>query len=858
MATIPHAAAPPLSETDVLREESCVLEQEARRAGAPLGSFSALCLSGGGIRSASYCIGIIEGLARHDLLHCWEYLSTVSGGGFAGGWLAAWSARRGGDIHAVIDEFRRSPDPEPIKFVRAKSAYLQVVPGLSAGSPWAFAGLYLQKIFLNWLVVLPLLLFLTMLPQFVIHDPALITPPPWLTTKHPAWFERVLSPDAAAAFVQGSVKILNIASLTFILGLASSYLVIRPALPRMLQGHLGLWGFAVLLLAGALGMTETWAWLTHAGGSVGFSSGEILSFIAFGIVSYAWTALAWPHTGASAPRRALASLAAGVLQGLALFLASRLLPVPAAAREVYACVVPAAFLLLRAVVDTVFLRVALGRLATGELSWWTTARAWLVLVSTGLGVVSMVVVFGPLLVHRLSVIGQVLLALGGVMSCLVFAALGYAATAVATREKRALRNFKRGVWLAVFAALATLFIIVGHAVVVSWLLGWLFPALENLRQMLFARYMSEATIAALKPVLLGAIVLLPAIIGFFVDANNLTLHTMYRSSLVNAFLAASRQDRRPDPLTEQDPNDDIPIAELPRRPFIIVNTAVALRPDLSTFSRRETASFGISPLHVGCAAMGFRPTVEYAGGLSLGTAMAISGAAISSNVRSEVPAYIKLVAAVLNVGLGRWVGNPGWRHWRAPKPIHAAAILSPMLAGVIDKSWYVHVSDGGHFDNLGVYEMVRRRCSPIVVIDATCDPDYTCDDLANVIQKIRTDFNVSLQLEESPVGKDGWHRRGVRCLRATVRYSDADPGAPDGDLFYVKPVVCGNEPIDVQNYAIVNPDFPHQSTTDQWFDEAQFESYRILGRTTIDEIHGILRGPLQDKSIAAGTDGVTC
>ena len=72
--------------------------------------------------------------------------------------------------------------------------------------------------------------------------------------------------------------------------------------------------------------------------------------------------------------------------------------------------------------------------------------------------------------------------------------------------------------------------------------------------------------------------------------------------------------------------------------------------------------------------------------------------------------------------------------------------------------------------------------------------------------------------------------RRRRCAIGKIRYSEVDEGSTDGWLVYIKPMVLGDESPDVLNYGRANPDFPHETTSDQWFDESQFESYRALGR----------------------------
>jgi hypothetical protein len=159
-----------------------------------------------------------------------------------------------------------------------------------------------------------------------------------------------------------------------------------------------------------------------------------------------------------------------------------------------------------------------------------------------------------------------------------------------------------------------------------------------------------------------------------------------------------------------------------------------------------------------------------------------------------------------------------------------------------DTNSWIYLSDGGHFENLAIYEMVLRRCHCIVVSDAGCDPNYTYEDLANAVRKVRIDFGIPIDFDDptmpmSPDKLPTARHSGKHCAIARIRYSAVDGlEAPDGILIYIKPSLNGNEPADVQHYAAADPRFPHQSTSDQFFDESQFESYRRLGLHVVEEI----------------------
>lgn len=131
---------------------------------------SALCFSGGGIRSATFGLGVIQGLARLNLLGQFDYQSPVSGGGYIGSWLAAWIHREPGGINAVSAQLGRipqnssTPEPEPVCWLRNYSNYLSPRLGLTSADSWTLVGTYLRNLILNWLVLVPFLLALLALP----------------------------------------------------------------------------------------------------------------------------------------------------------------------------------------------------------------------------------------------------------------------------------------------------------------------------------------------------------------------------------------------------------------------------------------------------------------------------------------------------------------------------------------------------------------------------------------------------------------------------------------------------------------------------------------------------------------------
>lgn len=343
-------------------------------------------------------------------------------------------------------------------------------------------------------------------------------------------------------------------------------------------------------------------------------------------------------------------------------------------------------------------------------------------------------------------------------------------------------------------------------------------------------------------------------VSALIGANIFSLHGMYGNRLVRAYLGAGREQRSPHWFTGFDPQDNVALSKLRQsekpskriRLFPVINIALNLvKPSTKRLSwqQRKACSFTATPLKCGADGVGFVSTELYGsnGGMSLGRAFTISGAAASPNMGYHSSALVTLVMTFFNVRLGWWLPNPGPagnKQWHRDGPgIGFWAMLNEALGRTTDDRPTVYLSDGGHFDNLGLYEMVRRRCHRIVVVDCTADAEFKYADLLSIIRKIRIDFGIPIDLPAQlpGPGRDTPHSR---MITGTIRYSARDgcDKSNDGTLYVLKPRLVGNEPPEILHYAKsggpTKHPFPHQSTIDQFFDEDQFESYRTLGRLT--------------------------
>ncbi len=289
-----------------------------------------------------------------------------------------------------------------------------------------------------------------------------------------------------------------------------------------------------------------------------------------------------------------------------------------------------------------------------------------------------------------------------------------------------------------------------------------------------------------------------------------------------------------------------PHADSEHRAFLhVVNMALNV---VSTrnlaWQERKAEPFTATALHSGSDRVGFRKTGDYAEDLSLGTAMAISGAAASPNMGYHSSPGLTFLLALFNVRLGWWLGNPGPegdRQLPLSKPafqldgpkLSAWWLAQEVLGLTTDDKAFVYLSDGGHFENLGLYEMVRRRCRYIVVSDAGCDPTFAFEDLGNAVRKIRIDLGIEIYfpfLDQQQASR-GTERDHPYWSIGLIEYPETNErGDPIlGYILYLKPALRGDEAADVRSYAGAHDAFPHESTADQWFSESQFESYRALG-----------------------------
>jgi hypothetical protein len=345
-------------------------------------------------------------------------------------------------------------------------------------------------------------------------------------------------------------------------------------------------------------------------------------------------------------------------------------------------------------------------------------------------------------------------------------------------------------------------------------------------------------------------------LGWTVDPNAVSMHQFYKSRLVRAYLGASNKRRRgmEIEITDAVAGDDVLLKNLKgcRRggPYHLINTTLNLVAgrDLAT-AQRSAAAFVLSSRFCGSSRTGYRRSSEYMDGrLSLGTAIAASGAAVSPSMGSMKPtAALAMLMTILNVRLGFWAPTPDRIAWTEGQArLWPFYLLREFLSQTNDLSTYCYLTDGGHFDNTGLYALVERGCRFVVLADCGADPEPCFEDLGTAIRRCRIDFGTEIELNLKPFMRDRKKHVKQHFIAGKIKYSrehaerlgwktaennnGENEGEHTGILVVFKPVLVGNETADVRQYAIENSDFPQQTTAEQWFDEAQFESYRRLGQ----------------------------
>lgn len=333
------------------------------------------------------------------------------------------------------------------------------------------------------------------------------------------------------------------------------------------------------------------------------------------------------------------------------------------------------------------------------------------------------------------------------------------------------------------------------------------------------------------------------------NINQTGPHRLYRDGLSKTFVEVNAAGPGNTPMSKINPADFAP--------YHLINTTVNL-PGSKAEALRERKSdfFLFSKYWSGSPAVGYYNTATWhanSSEMDLATAMAISGAAFSANMGLGSIPPLRALLAFVNVRLGFWirrpdVGGSGW--WAQIASPGFTCLLKEMTAlGLEEDRRWLNLSDGGHIENLGVYELLRRRCKFIVCVDGEADPEFTFQGLMTVVRHAQIDLGVRIDPDLDDVRQDAkttYSRSHYHLCR--IHYPDRGPGRPAGTglLLYIKLSVTGNESELIRRYRGSNPAFPHQSTLDQFFDEEQFEAYRQLG---VHAAEGLFQPCLMEEAV---------
>ncbi len=846
-----------------------------------------LAFSGGGIRSATFNLGILQALAKLKLLRYFDYLSTVSGGGYIGSWLSMWMTRESGNenqpgergirkieeiLAASADEEPHHEEPPQITFLRRYSNYLTPRNRFFSGDTWTSISTYIRNSFLILLLLLFTLSAGLLFPRWI---PALSS-----------WLSETTKRSYSIAIAGGVLLALAMAYISANLAVISAGVRRGKFYPR--YATLPYVQFSIILpTLLAAWLTSLWLGLSNLAAGDGNSAWRgLLWMLAVGVLYIALCAIGWlfgqwrQKTGQAfkLSRRDFDQLIwafpAGAVGGLLAYGMAQWMgnwTLRSGANHVLIVTWGPPLMVLLALVIVTLHVGFIGHLLKSEMhEWWLRLGGWLLIYTFASIMLFVVALYGPLLIYHLEsawarsglTLTWVLTTIAGVL----------AGKSPITGPKDC------NSWMNLVAKIGPYVFVLGFVVLIALGLdvffrgGWPEPppntvqywqAIGDSGQQAFSAFLFCVGLALL--------------LAWRFDINLFSLHYYYRNRLVRCYLGASRaaasdgqNERQPQPFTGFDPDDDCKLATLRTDlgPYPIINTALNLvAGDELAWQQRKAASFVFTPKFCGYDVWSrgggnsslrpgvgnvelepeaYRKTEYYAdgfdpsrprgprpnaGGLTVGTAMAVSGAAFSPNMGYHSSPAVTFLLTVFSVRLGLWLGNP--RHkkgWRQPGPMFALWPLMAELFGLTnERRRFCNLSDGGHFENLGIYELVRRRCRFIIAIDAGQDDKFSFEDLGNAIRKCRVDLHTEILLRAAALCPDKDTKRSLRhCVVGTIRYPDATIGT----LVYIKPTLTGNETADILNYANEHAEFPHQSTKDQWFDESQFESYRKLGYHT--------------------------
>ena len=310
------------------------------------------------------------------------------------------------------------------------------------------------------------------------------------------------------------------------------------------------------------------------------------------------------------------------------------------------------------------------------------------------------------------------------------------------------------------------------------------------------------------------------------NINLTSPHRLYRDCLDKAFVQRSETSYEDALLREINP--------LGTAPYHLINATLNVPNSQHASLRDRRSDFFLFSKHwTGSPSTGYQETGKWLANnqaVNLATAIAISGAAISTYMGlSSMPSLTALLT-FLNIRLGFWIKRPG-TGGILPHPGFVCLLREMFGVWMSERQKWINLSDGGHIENMGVYELLRRRCKFILCVDGESDPGYTFQGLMTLVRHAQIDFGARIEPRLDDMRPDpatGLSQSHSHFCR--IYYQDRQGrSAGMGFLLYLKLSATGNETELIKRYRIDHPAFPHQSTLEQFFDEEQFEAYRELG-----------------------------
>lgn len=237
-------------------------------------------------------------------------------------------------------------------------------------------------------------------------------------------------------------------------------------------------------------------------------------------------------------------------------------------------------------------------------------------------------------------------------------------------------------------------------------------------------------------------------------------------------------------------------------------------------------------------------------GAYLGSMLTISGAAVSPAWGYHGSQATLFLMSLFNVRLGSWLPNPAAHPELTPEQLEDPPDSVTPWVVEMTPDWFarpkaLYLSDGAHFEGLGLYEMLRRRCRRIVVIDAAPDPDATFAALGEALRKARADLGTEVTLYPTGASVSAAEETAAAVAIRTLGFAVGAIRYPDsarGLMIYLKPSLLPGAPEEIASFPKMVKKFPHDATRDPDFTESQFESYRALGAWQMEQLTQTMQG----------------